>query len=330
MTPTELNRALDQGQIPTLLFLYGEETYLRDRSLERLRDFLVPADARDFNFNIFYGKDVLVETLVDTARTFPVFASHRLIVVKDAQNLSAGQLDQLLPYLQHPVDETILVFVADKIDGRKKFFQEFKKNGELVEFKQPYDNQIPAFVREHARSAGKSFTEEGMALFCRRVSNNLQEIDGELTKLYGYLGKADLIDVADVRAVVSDTRVESVFDLTNALGNRNAAEALRLLRRLHDEGTASLLILSMLTRHYRQLWKIQELLNQNVARKDIPRQVGVNPYFADGLIRQAGRFSARQFRRIFELFLHTDLALKSSGADAEALMEELVLNLVAE
>ena len=44
MTPTELNRALDQGQIPTLLFLYGEETYLRDRSLERLRDFLVPAD----------------------------------------------------------------------------------------------------------------------------------------------------------------------------------------------------------------------------------------------------------------------------------------------
>ena len=329
MTQAELNRALDHGKIPNLLFLYGDETYLRDRVLDRIREILVPSESRDFNFNLYYGKETQAESILDTARTFPVFAAHRLVVVKDAQHLSAAQLDSLQPYLNDPVPETTLVFTADKIDGRKKFFQEFKKKGELVEFKQLYDNQIPTFVKEHAREAGKTFTEEGMALFCRRVSTNLQEIDGELTKLYGYLGKGDLIDVAEVKAIVSDTRIESVFDLTNALGGKNIDEALRLLRRLHAEGIASLLILSMLTRHYRQLWKIRELLDQRVARNEIPRQVGVNPYFVDGLIKQAGRFSSSQYRKIFELFLQADMSLKSSGADPEALMEELLLKIVA-
>ncbi|MCP3177656.1 MAG: DNA polymerase III subunit delta [Desulfuromonadales bacterium] len=328
MTHVELLRAVDDGKVPPLIFLYGAETYLRDRCLETLRDALVPAEARDFNLTVYYGKDAPVENILDAAQTFPVFAARRLIIIKDAQLLSAAQLDLFLPYLQDAVPETVLIFVADKIDARRKFFQEFKKHGELVEFKPLYDNQIPAFVKNHVREAKKSFTEEGLALFCRRVGTNLQEIDAELSKLYGYVGEGRLIDVAEVKAVVSDTRVDTVFDLGNALGKRQTGEALRYLRRLQEDGVASLVLLTMLARHYRNLWKIRELLDQNVPRRDIPRQVGVNPYFADGLIAQAGFFSAGQYRRIFELFLQTDVALKSSGANAEALMEELVLNVM--
>ncbi|BCA80007.1 DNA polymerase III subunit delta [Desulfuromonas sp. AOP6] len=328
MTHVELLRAVDDGKVPSLIFLYGTETYLRDRCLETLRDALVPAEARDFNLTVCYGKDAAVENILDTASTFPVFSSRRLIIVKDAQLLSAAQLDAFLPYLSDAAPETVLVFVADKIDARRKFFQEFKKQGALVEYKPLYDNQIPTFVKNHAREAKKSFTEEGLALFCRRVGTNLQEIDAELSKLYGYVGDGRLIDVAEVKAVVSDTRVDTVFDLSNALGKRQRGEALRFLRRLHEDAVVSLVILTMLTRHYRNLWKIRELLDQKVPRRDIPRQVGVNPYFADGLIEQAHLFSPRQYRRIFELFLQTDVALKSSGANPEALMEELVLNII--
>lgn len=328
MTHVELLRAVNDGKAPALIFLYGTEAYLRDRCLEALRNALVPTHARDFNLTVCYGKETAVEAILDTARTFPVFSSHRLVIIKDAHLLSASQLEAFLPYLQDAVPETVLVFVGDKIDARKKFFQEFKKRGELVEFKPLYDNQIPAFVKNHARAADKTFTEEGLALFCRRVGSSLQEIDAELNKLYGYVGEGRLIDVAEVKAVVSDTRVDTVFDLSNALGKRETGAALRFMRRLHEDDAASLGILAMLTRHFRNLWKISELLDQKVPRRDIPRLVGVNPYFADGLISQSSHFSSGQYRRIFELFLQTDVALKSSGAHAEALMEDLVLQVI--
>lgn len=330
MTYAELNQAIDGRSIPPLLYLYGEETFLLDRTVQRLRDVAVPAEARDFNYNLYHGKETSAEVILDTALTLPVFNAHRLVLVKEAQNLSAVSLDAFLPYLGDPVPETILVFTADKIDGRKKFFQEFKKRGVLVEFKRLYDNQIPAFVREQARAAGRSLTEDALALFCRRVGGSLQEVHGELTKLFAYLGERSLGDVADVAAVVSDTRVESIFDLTNALGAREKGEALRLLARLLDEGGVPLVILSMMVRHFRQLWQTRELLDQGVGAREIARRIGINPYFVDGLVAQARRFSPARYRQIFVLFLEADLALKSSGAHPTAMLEKLVLDVMAD
>jgi DNA polymerase-3 subunit delta len=328
MTYAELNRAIEERELPSLLFLYGEETYLLDRTVQRLRDVVVPEEARDFNYHLYHGKETPAEIILDTALTLPVFSTHRLVLVREAQDLTAASLDAFLPYLTDPAPETILVFTADKIDGRKKFFQEFKKRGVLLEFKRLYDNQIPAFVRDQAKAAGRSLTEDALALFCRRVGSSLQEVNGELNKLFAYLGERTLADVADVSAVVSDTRVDSIFELTNAIGARNRGEALRLLSRLLVEGTVPLVVLTMLVRHFRQLWQTRELLDQGVGSKDIARQIGINPYFVDGLVSQARRFSPARYRQIFMLFLEVDLGLKSSGAHPAAMLEKLILDVM--
>lgn len=330
MTPAELNRLIETRKIPSLLLLFGEESFFLERGAQRIRDILVPPESRDFNFQIYYGKEAQAVAILDSCRTLPVFAPHRLILVKDVHLFPAAELETLLSYLKEPVPETVLLFTGEKIDGRKKFFQEFKKRGAVVEFKRLYDNQIPGFVREQAREAGRTFTEEALALFCRRVGTNLREVHAELRKLFDYLGDRDPADVADVVAVVSDTRADSVFDLTAALGRKDVAEALRLLGRLLEEGGTPLVVLAMMTRHFRQLWMTRELLEQEVPRRDISRRVGVNPYFVDGLIGQARHFTPARYREIFERFLAVDLALKSSGAHPAALLEDLVLVIAAE
>lgn len=327
MKPAELNRAVAENRIPTLLFLYGEETFLLDRALEKIRDALVPPEARDFNLSVFDGRSIRAVSILDTARTLPVFAPRRMVWVRDAQHLAAAELEDLLPYLKDPAPETVLVFTADKIDGRRKFFQEFKKQGALVEFKGIYENQLPAFVKGQAEEAGRAFTEDALALFCRRVGTNLQEAHGELVKLFTYLGERRLADAADVAAIVSDTRTESIFELVNAVGRKKSGEALRLLHRLLEEGVVPLVILTMLVRHFRQLWKARELLAQEAPRGSIARRIGINPYFLDGLLDQARHFSGSECRRAFELFLGLDLALKSSGAHPAALLEKTLLEL---
>lgn len=327
MTPADLEKCFSTRTFPPLLLLYGEESFLIDRTLHRLRDLLVPEEARDFNYHLFRGREARVETVLDAARTLPIFSPRRLIVFREVDEVPAGELDSFLSYLRDPAPETVLVLVAGKIDGRRKFYQEFRKCGEQVEFRRLYDNQIPAFVREQARAAGVTLTEDAMALFCRRVGTGLQEVYGELAKLCSYLGEKKLADVADVTAVVSDTRADSVFDLTNAIGEEKTGEALLLLRRLLEEGVAPLVILTMLARHFRQLWMARELLDRGTPAKEIARQIGLNPYFVDGVLAQARRFSTERCRQAFDLLLAVDLALKSSGAHPSALLETLVLEL---
>jgi len=328
MTPSELQTSIKNRHIPGLLYLFGAEKFFLDRALKQLVDATVPEDARDFNLQVFYGKESQIETVLDSVRTLPVFSPTRVVLIKNADKLNASDLDALASYVENPVPETCLVLVGDKIDRRKKFFQTFQKKGTLVEFKGLYENQIPSFIKDQATAAGYNFTEDALALFCRRSGSSLQEIDGELQKLFQYLGpERKLVDVADVEAIVSDTRVDSIFDMVNAVGRREAGEALRLLGRLLDEGIAPLLVLSMITRHFRQLWMSRELIDGGAVRNDISKRIGVNPYFVDGLIAQARLFSHKQYRHSFELLLATDIALKSTGSNPGAMLEELLLDI---
>ncbi|NIQ96669.1 MAG: DNA polymerase III subunit delta [Desulfuromonadales bacterium] len=329
MKPAELTKVIDSGRVPTLLYLYGEEAFLLEKSLRRLKDHLVAPEARDFNLVVLDARETSGAAIIDHARTLPVFAPHRLVIVNDSQHLKADSLETLRDYIREPVPETTLVFVADKVDKRRKFFQEFGKKGELVEFKGIYDNQLPGFVKTQARELGISFTEDALQRFCRKVGTNLAEVHGEMVKLKTYLGERDLVDVDDVAAIVSDSRVESIFELTNAVGRRRSGEALRLLQRMLDDGVAPLVILSMLVRHFRQLWKARELQKKGAPRNSLPRSLGVNPYFLDGILSQARQFSDRECRLAFELFLDADQALKSSGAHAAAVLEKVLLQLVA-
>jgi DNA polymerase-3 subunit delta len=327
MTPVELQRALDSRHLPRLLYLFGEETYTRDRAAERYCSLAVAIQDRDFNYSLFNGRETRGEAVLDAARTFPVFSPQRLVLIRDAHQLADAELEKLLPYLSEPAAETCLLLVGDKIDQRKKFFQSFKKHGELVEFKKLYDNQIPSFVKQTFRECGKTFTEDALALFSRRVGNNLAEIHAELVKLATYLGEKDPADVRDVAAVTAQSKSESVFELTDALGRGDSEKGLRLLGFLLDDGNAPLMILSMMVRHYRQLWKLRELLDQGTARSELPRRAGINPYFLDGLLAQAQRLKPGRGREVFELLLETDLALKSTGSHPRPLLEALVLRL---
>lgn len=328
MTPAELTKRIRNHTVPPLLLLYGPEPYLMSRSLQHLLDSIVPVEARDFNLQTFHARETTPDVIIDNARTLPVFAERRVVVLRGIDKFKAADFDAFLPYINDPVHETCLILVAEKIDRRKKFFQTVQKNGEMVEFKSLYDNQIPSFVKDQVVTVGFRITEDALSEFCRRSGTNLQEIVGELEKLFQYVGDKPVVDVEDVQAIVSDTRIDSVFDMTNALGHRKVGDAISLLRRLLDDGIAPLMLLSMLTRHFRQLWMAREMLDDGSGRADISRRVGVNPYFVDDIMAQSRLFERSQYRSAFERFLSTDLALKSGGGQPEALLEGLLLKLM--
>ncbi len=329
MSLRELHNMIQAGSLPGLILLYGQESYFIEEGLQAIRNAVVLPEDRDFNLTQFQGRDFQALDIIEQARTFPVFSARRLVIVKNVHDASAGQLEGLLSYLEDPVPETVLLLTAEKIDARRKFYQVLKKTGTVIEFKKIYENQLPSFVRELAKSFDVTLTEGALKLFCKRVGTNLAGVQGELEKLVGYLGERDLADEEDVAAIVSDTRIESIFDLTDALGQGDRSTALMLLDRLLAEGQAPLMVLAMMTRHFRQMWKIRELVAQKVPQSELPKRVGASPYFLKGLMQQANRFENRHYCHVFSQFLATDLALKSSGSEPRLHLEQLVLEIAA-
>ncbi len=329
MKPDELQRKLRNRQVPELLYLYGQESFLVQRAVSLVRRALLPTGKDDFNDSQFYGKEATAGQIIQAAMTLPVFAERRLVTVKDAQQLPAAELDELITYLKNPVPETCLLFVGDKIDSRRKFFQQFKKCGVLVEFKPLSERELPGHIRSFLEERDVRITGDALDLLCAMLGGGLHEVHSELEKLLTYLGQRTLADVADIQAIVSRGHTENIFELGNAVGRGDAARALALVKALTDAGEAPLKILSLLVRHFRQLWKVRELQTQNHGKREIASLAGVPFFVVDALVAQGKRFSRQDFQQAYELFLETDLAMKSSGADAEALLDSLLLSLVA-
>ncbi|HJV36085.1 DNA polymerase III subunit delta [Geomonas sp.] len=325
MKPEEFNRAVDQGEIAPLYLLYGEEPYLVERAVKKLMDRLVDPGFRDFNLNVFYGNECKGDEVFSAAQTLPMFADRRVVLVKKGGDLPAAAQEILLGYIQDPSPSTTLILQAEKVDGRKKFFADFKKKGEWVEFKRPYENQLGPYVRDEVRAAGKRIDGAAAELLGYLVGNNLQELVSQIEKLCIYCGKKEQITIEDVKAIVSDTKVESVFEFTDALGSKDLPKALRLLTTLLQDGEAPLKVLGGVARHYRQLWQVRELMDRKVPSSELAKAAGINPYFLKKVTDQARNYQVGELKLVFKRMLELDQAFKSGGIE-DALFERFVID----
>ncbi len=327
MKPEEFEKELREGDTGPLYYIFGDEPYLVEKGVKLLLDKAVSAEFREFNLNVYHGAEAKGEEIVETAQTLPMFAERRVVLVKKSTALSAAALEILSGYVQDPSPSTCLILQGEKIDQRKKFFLDLKKNGKLVEYKRLYENQLGVFIRNEAAVYGKRLEPAAVEMLVHFIGNNLQDLATQIEKVATYVGERNPVKVDDVRQVASDTKVDTVFDLANALGEKNMGKALRSLHTMLRDGEAPLMLLAMMTRHFRQLRLVRELLEKKLSSQEISKAAGINPYFINGVIAQAKNYRLTDFKAVFERFYIVDLALKTSGGRAYDLMERLTMDI---
>lgn len=328
MKTEEFDKAVSKGILGPLYYLHGDEPYLIERGVKRILDRVLSPDFRDFNLNIFYGNECRGPEVVESAQTLPMFVERRVVLVRKSEALSVAALEVIAEYAENPCPSTCLVFQGGKIDQRKKFFTLLKKQDALVEFKRLFESQVGAFIRTEVAENGKKIEGAAVDFLGSLVGTNLQELSSQLEKLLVYVGERPGITLADVRQIVSDTKVDSVFELANALGERNVTKALRSLHTILRDGEAPLMVLAMVTRHFRQLWLVREQQSRRVSPPEISKATGINPYFLKGIMEQARNFAPADFVRIFEIFYAADGTLKSGGGKQGGyVMECLVIDI---
>ena len=192
---------VDEGRCAPLYFLFGDEPYLLNQSLERLRNSVVNEATADFNLYIYYAADSEISVIKDSVEMLAMMAPKRLVVVKEAQALTDKEWAVLEPLFENPVDSTVFVLTASKIDRRKKSVRLLLEKAQAVEFKRPYENQIPTWINYIAGLHEIELSEDAIHLLHKLVGSHLQEIDSEIRKLKDFIGHRQRVEVADVSQV---------------------------------------------------------------------------------------------------------------------------------
>ena len=318
---------LRDGDPGPLYFLHGKERYLLDRAVDLLRARVLDARTRDFNYELFYGKEAGASRIVQAARTLPMMAKRRLVLVRDADEMKADELAGLIGYISAPAPESCVVFVGEKIDQRMKFFTAFKKHGVLVKLDPLYERQLPDFVRGEARARGVTLEADALQLVVDEIGAELGQLADAVERLAIFVGERKQVSAEDVEQVVATTRQRSVFELANAVGEGDRAHALTVLSSMLGARESGVRVVAMLARHVRQLWLAAELIAKGAGKMELASALGIPPFFVDGIMDQARRFSRAQLTGMHDALYRADKNLKSSRLEDARILEGLILEL---
>lgn len=313
MTPLEFETSLKKGHVPTVCYLYGEEPFLVERAVHMLLERAIDHSLKDFNLNVFFGNESKGVDILDAAQTLPMFADRRAVLVKRAEQLKADALEVLFPYIKNPAAGTCLILTGSKIDQRKKFFLELKKHGEMIEYKRLYDNKLAGFIQSEASVHGKPIDSAAAELLSHLIGNNLQELSSQIEKLVVYAGTKPRITIDDVRTMSSSSKAFSAFELAKYLGLRDLPNSVKSLDALFLNGEEAPMLIGALTRHFRQLWRVRELMDKKMPQADIGKELNIHSFFLGETVQQARNFSRSELRNIFNEFYRCDIESKSGG-----------------
>lgn len=323
--PPKLYKDLETKKFHPIYFLFGDEPYLLNQCARRFKYSVLDESTTDFNFSLFYSADSEVGTIKDAVETLPVFTAHRLVILKNAHELKDSELLQLEPLLENPVPSTVFVILADKVDKRKRAIKLLLDHAFCVEFKKPYENQVPQWIVHLAQNVGLKITNDAIHRLYRLVGNNLSELESQIFKIQDYIGTKTVIEVSDVNSVVSFSREESVFDFTKAIGQKDRVKALEQLVSLMDQGQSEAGIIALLARHMRVLLTVRAGLDQGIGGAKLASLAQIPSYFIESYCDQARVWSPRKIEEALIVLHETDKALKSSPLSSHIWLENMVL-----
>lgn len=321
----KLQQRLESKEPAGLYLLLGEETFLVQEALAALKEKSLDPGTADFNCDIFEANETPASQVRDAAEMLPMMSKRRFVAYRGVDDLKDKDWEILYPLLERPVDSTVFVLTAESLDKRKKSFKKLSEAAVLVELKRPYDSQVAEWIEYLAFRLQIRITREASTLLKQFVGTNLTEINNELGKLKDYLGERNQVEAQDVLQVVSQTKVDRIFDLTDAIGRRDRGTALHTLANLLEHGQSEVGVLAMITRHFRILSQLKDGQREGLTGARLSTKAGIPSFLLNQYLDQIRKWDETKIEKTFAVLADTDRALKSSSVPSHVWLENFVL-----
>jgi len=318
----DLKNKLRRHEIAPVYVVFGPETYLRDLAVKHICDLNFTKDeARDFNETVFsLNSDGNLMQALSAAEQLPMMASRRVIRITDVRVSSTVAKDNLreddeailTAYLKRPAPSSVVIFVAEEFDKRRKIAKTLTDHTTAVEFSELKDAELAKWARDKIKDAGSEIDERGLRLLVALVGPDVRRLTIEIEKLSTAALPDKFISGELIESLVANSREVSNFDLTDHLFAGRQQESLKTLAKILDDGTDPLALLGLISYNVRRLLMAKEAMTQGVDRGDVARMVKLRYSDQGPFLETARRADAKKLTKAINRLAEVDVAIKTS------------------
>ncbi len=327
MTINDLYKGLKARQFVPVYLLQGDEPFFIDRAVRFFETEILPEAERSFNLTIFYGKDSKAQDIIDTCMRYPMFSEHQVVIIKEANQLR--DLDKLESYFEHIVPTTILViaYKNGSYDKRRKVYKLISQKGVVFDSNKIYDRELPAFVDRLLKEKKLTIDDKASRMLVDSIGNNLAAIVNEIDKISLHLQAGEKVTADHIEKFVGISKEFNVFELQNALLEKDHKKAFRILHFMQNNPKANPMVLTMSNIHaaYTKLYKYMHA--GQVSSNELWSKFQIHSSSLASFNKAKKLYSRDEVEDVFSIILEYDLRSKglfNSGTDDFGLLTELV------
>ena len=250
------------------------------------------------------------------------------------------------------------VLSTSSIDKRRSAWKKLSKLAKIEVFDKPdtskagWEQAVIAQADKRAREMGITFETGALELLVQMAGDDTRQLENELEKIDIYLGDRRRAGLATVRSLVSQSRAGVLWDLGNAIGQRNLPHGLELLNTLLFQGQNAIgILLGAIVPRVRSLLLIKDLgsrykLNRNsygsfcnsleaiptAATAHLPRKkdgTGFNAFPLFLALDEVGRYTLDELHHAFAACLDANQKLVTTQLDNQIVLERLLVGMLS-
>ena len=326
LSRTELERSLRESPQPLYLLL-GTERFLRDTAARAITEAALHGTLlREFNESSFNLQRDSVHSAIAAAEQLPMMSERRVVRIRDFGRLRESDEETLIRYLNNPAPSTVMIFIADDLDKRKKATKSLLDNCVVVDFPTLKDAEAKAWARTRFKELKTSADDAVLSEIISLVGTDVQTLFSEIDKLASAVADTGRIVPEVVDELIGRSRELSNFELGDHLLANNRKRALETLHRLLDDGAEPVMLIGLIAGNFHRLALAKSLLAKG-GREEVFRNISLPPFKRDAYIANLQRNDAANIARGLQLTAAADLAIKTSQATPRLQLELLVCEL---
>lgn len=317
---------------------HGENSHAAWETVDKIKSKIGDPDMLSLNTTRLEGKGLRVNDLMDACNAMPFLAPKRIIIVENyfTSKPDTKDVDTLLNYLAQIPDSARLFFIESKpLKSNSRVIKLANKEevaGVVRGFEPLVGPKLEQWIQKRTVEKEGKMNPAAARMLATNAGNDLNLLDNEIEKLVLYKFEKGgeypaEISPQDVQLLSPHIAEVNIFDLVDALGNRNGARASTLLQQKLNEGAEPFLIFSMFVRQFRMMIQVKELIEKNMRPPEISKETKIHSFVVGKVAQQAKSFSMRQLEQVYAHLLDIDVKVKIGQADLVTALNMLVFNL---